>query len=152
MPVTRTDLRRSPALFGGRSGRRVAWDRKVRPRWQLRLPSPRVSGSRARRPKREPDTSPPLPAHGKRRALSVGRAAMGKAIPYDIFDLSADSGPVNVGTDHDTAVSRHGVHPPLAERRRTDTCSGARRLLPPADTSVFADVAAMGPEWASGAA
>lgn len=58
MPVTRTDSRRGPALFGGRSGRRVAWDRKVRPRWHLRVPSPRVSGSCARRPMREPDTCP----------------------------------------------------------------------------------------------
>jgi transposase len=29
---------------------------------------------------------------------------LGKAIPYGIYDLSADSGWVNVGTDHDTAA------------------------------------------------
>ncbi|MEV1174574.1 ISAzo13 family transposase [Nonomuraea sp. NPDC049784] len=31
-------------------------------------------------------------------------ARLGKAIPYGIYDLAADSGWVNVGTDHDTAA------------------------------------------------
>lgn len=31
-------------------------------------------------------------------------AQLGKAIPYGIYDLAADSGWVNVGTDHDTAA------------------------------------------------
>lgn len=30
--------------------------------------------------------------------------ALGKALPYGIYDLAADSGWVNVGTDHDTAT------------------------------------------------
>ncbi len=30
---------------------------------------------------------------------------LGKAIPYGIYDLAADAGWVNVGTDHDTALS-----------------------------------------------
>ena len=30
---------------------------------------------------------------------------LGKAIPYGIYDLAADTGWVNVGTDHDTARS-----------------------------------------------
>lgn len=30
--------------------------------------------------------------------------AVGKAIPYDIYDLAANDGFVNVGTDHDTPV------------------------------------------------
>ena len=29
---------------------------------------------------------------------------MGKAIPYGIYDLAANAGWVNVGTDHDTAA------------------------------------------------
>src|SRR6266851_5312748 len=29
---------------------------------------------------------------------------LGKAIPYGIYDLAADTGWVNVGTDHDTAA------------------------------------------------
>ncbi len=31
-------------------------------------------------------------------------ADLGKAIPYGIYDLTADTGWVNVGTDHDTAA------------------------------------------------
>lgn len=117
MPVTRTDPRRSPAPFGGRSGRRVAWDRKVRPRWLLRVPSPRVSGSRARRPKREPDTCPLSRCLRQATgAPSVGRGATDEGIPYGIFDLSADSGQVNVGTAPRHRRVRRGIHPP--HRRR----------------------------------
>ena len=29
---------------------------------------------------------------------------LGKAIPYGIYDVAADAGWVNVGTDHDTAA------------------------------------------------
>ena len=32
------------------------------------------------------------------------RGAMGKAVPYDIYDLGGDSGQVNVGTDHNTSA------------------------------------------------
>lgn len=117
MPVTRTDPRRSPAPFGGRSGRRVAWGRKVRPRWLLRVPSPRVSGSRARRPKREPDTCPLSRCLWQATgAPSVGRGATDEAIPHGIFDLSADSGQVNVGTAPRHRRVRRGIHPP--HRRR----------------------------------
>ena len=47
---------------------------------------------------------------------------LGKAIPYGIYDLAANTGWVNVGTDHDTAAVRRRVDPPLVERR------GPRRL------------------------
>ena len=46
----------------------------------------------------------------------------GKAIPYGIYDLAANAGWVNVGTDHDTARVRGRVDPPLVER------PGQRRL------------------------
>ena len=31
-------------------------------------------------------------------------AASGKAIPYGVYDMAANTGWVNVGTDHDTAA------------------------------------------------
>ena len=30
--------------------------------------------------------------------------SLGKAVPYGVYDLTADAGWVNVGTDHDTAA------------------------------------------------
>jgi DDE family transposase len=60
--------------------------------------------------------------------------ALGKAIPYGIYDLAADAGWVNVGTDHDTAefavesVRRWWNHAGRA------AYPGARRLLITADS------------------
>jgi transposase len=57
----------------------------------------------------------------------------GKAVPYGVYDLSADSGWVNVGTDHDTAAFA------VESIRRWWTAAGsgdypaARRLLITAD-------------------
>ena len=39
---------------------------------------------------------------------------LGKAIPYGVYDVAADAGWVNVGTEHDTARSP-SVDPPLVE-------------------------------------
>jgi hypothetical protein len=50
-----------------------------------------------------------------------------RACPYDIYDLKANSGFVNVGTSHDT--SRFAVAPIRAWRER----KGRRRILIPAD-------------------
>ena len=33
-----------------------------------------------------------------------GRGTLGKANPYGVYDLAADTGWVSVGTDHDTAA------------------------------------------------
>ena len=32
-------------------------------------------------------------------------AALGKAVPYGVYDVAANTGWVSVGTDHDTAAS-----------------------------------------------
>jgi hypothetical protein len=58
---------------------------------------------------------------------------LGKAIPYGVYDLAADAGWVNVGTDHDTAAFAAG-----SVRRWWDAAGraaypGARRLLITAD-------------------
>src|SRR6266702_1861945 len=61
-------------------------------------------------------------------------AELGKAIPYGIYDLAADAGWVNVGTDHDTA----GFAVESIRRWWDDTgrssYPGARRLLITADS------------------
>ncbi len=49
---------------------------------------------------------------------------LGKAIPYGVYDLAADTGWVSVGTDHDTASS---PSPPSRP-------GGARRDRPPTRT------------------
>jgi hypothetical protein len=60
-------------------------------------------------------------------------AELGKAIPYGVYDLAANTGWVNVGTDHDTAAFA------VASIRRwwngigRDTYPNARRLLITAD-------------------
>jgi hypothetical protein len=57
----------------------------------------------------------------------------GKAIPYGIYDLAADAGWVNVGTDHDTAAfAAESVRRWWHGRGRADY-PGARRLLITAD-------------------
>ena len=55
---------------------------------------------------------------------------LGKANPYGVYDLAADTGWVSVGTDHDTAAVRRRDHPPLVEHH------GRQRLpdrIPTAD-------------------
>jgi transposase len=44
---------------------------------------------------------------------------LGKAVPYGIYDVAANTGWVNVGIDHDTAAFAAGVDAPLVERGRT---------------------------------
>ena len=59
---------------------------------------------------------------------------LGKAIPYGIYDLAANTGWVNVGTDHDTAAFAVESHPPLVEQRRASPATrDADRLLITAD-------------------
>ena len=59
---------------------------------------------------------------------------LGKAIPYGIYDLAANAGWVNVGTDHDTA--QFAVESIRRWRGGTgrDSYPGARRLLITADS------------------
>ena len=51
---------------------------------------------------------------------------LGKAIPYGIYDLAANTGWVNVGTDHDTAAFAVESHPPLVGRGRPGRLPGTR--------------------------
>jgi hypothetical protein len=53
------------------------------------------NGGREWRPKGEP---------ARVRTHDYADPALGKAIPYGVYDLAADAGWVNVGTDHDTAA------------------------------------------------
>jgi hypothetical protein len=46
----------------------------------------------------------PLAILSASRATTSPTWRLGKAIPYGIYDLAADTGWVNVGTDHDTAA------------------------------------------------
>ena len=57
-------------------------------RWSVRQPGPPVAACG--------------PAHV--RDHDFASEAEGKAIPYGVYDLAADAGSVNVGTDHDTAA------------------------------------------------
>ena len=44
--------------------------------------------------------------------------ALGKANPYGVYDVAADTGWVSVGTDHDTAAFAVEHHPPLVAGHR----------------------------------
>jgi hypothetical protein len=59
--------------------------------------------------------------------------AAGQAIPYGIYDLTADTGWVNVGTDHDTAAFAVESIRRWWNAAGQDTYPGARRLLITAD-------------------
>ena len=62
------------------------------------------------------------------------RRTLGKAIPYGIYDLAADAGWVNVGTDHDTAgFAVESIRRWWKEAART-VYPHARRLLITADS------------------
>ena len=54
-----------------------------------------TNGGREWRPRGEP---------GRSRTHDFPDLELGKAIPYGIYDLAANAGWVNVGTDHDTAA------------------------------------------------
>jgi transposase len=59
---------------------------------------------------------------------------LGKAIPYGIYDLAADAGWVNVGTDHDTAAfAVESIRRWWNDAGRA-ACPAARRLLITADS------------------
>ncbi|MFJ5680852.1 ISAzo13 family transposase [Streptomyces sp. NPDC093097] len=58
---------------------------------------------------------------------------LGKAIPYGIYDLSADAGWVNVGTDHDTAAFAVESIRRWWNGCRRDAYPASRRLLITAD-------------------
>lgn len=60
-------------------------------------------------------------------------AELGKAVPYGVYDLTADTGWVNVGTDHDTAAfAVESIRRWWVSRGRHDY-PGSRRLLITAD-------------------
>jgi transposase len=59
---------------------------------------------------------------------------LGKAIPYGIYDLAANTGWVNVGTDHDTAAFAVESIRRWWNDAGRDACPGARRLLITADS------------------
>ena len=54
-------------------------------------------------------------ASGERPRLPA--AGRGKAVPYGVYDIAANSGWVTVGVDHDTAVFAVDIDPPLVEHR-----------------------------------
>ena len=54
----------------------------------------------------------------------------GKAIPYGVYDLNRDEGPVSVGVDHDTAHFAVNAIPHLVEPHGT---ASLRRYLAAAD-------------------
>jgi hypothetical protein len=58
---------------------------------------------------------------------------LGKAIPYGVYDVAADSGWVSVGTDHDTAEFSVATIRTWWRTTGSDTYSQARRLLICAD-------------------
>ena len=60
---------------------------------------------------------------------------LGKAVPYGIYDLTANTGWVNVGTDHDTgAFAVAWLDPQLVEAIGQAAYPGGRRLLITADS------------------
>ncbi len=61
-------------------------------------------------------------------------AELGKAIPYGIYDLAADAGWVNVGTDHDTAAFAVESIRRWWDGTGRSSYPGARRLLITADS------------------
>ena len=58
---------------------------------------------------------------------------LGKAIPYGIYDVSANTGWVTVGTDHDTSAFRRRDPTQLVGHARTLRYPAADRLLICAD-------------------
>jgi len=58
---------------------------------------------------------------------------LGKAIPYGVYDVAADAGWVNVGTDHDTAAFAVATIATWWEKAGSAAYPGARRLLITAD-------------------
>ena len=72
------------------------------------------------------------PVAGERPTTSL-TTQLGKAVPYGVYDMAANAGWVNVGTDHDTAAFAVRVDPPLVECRWQGPTRHARRLLITAD-------------------
>ena len=50
--------------------------------------------------------------------------ALGRAIPYGIYDLAANTGWVRVGVDHDTAAFAGADDPPLVAGHRSPAMAG----------------------------
>src|SRR5512133_1135671 len=59
--------------------------------------------------------------------------SVGKAIPYGVYDVTADAGWVNVGTDHDTAAFAVESIRRWWDAAGQSDCPQARRLLITAD-------------------
>ena len=71
---------------------------------------------------------------------------LGKAIPYGIYDLAADTGWVNVGTDHDTAAFAVESIRRWWNDAGRDCYPAARRLLITADSGGSSRSRARGPD------
>ncbi len=82
------------------------------------------NGGREWRPKGEPS---------RVRTHDFPDSQLGKAIPYGVYDLAADAGWVNVGTDHDTAAFAVESIRRWWNAAGQDAYPGARRLLITAD-------------------
>ena len=82
------------------------------------------NGGREWRPKGEPE---------RVRVHDFKDPALGKAIPYGVYDVGADEGWVSVGVDHDTASFAADTLRRWWERLGRGRHAGARRLLATAD-------------------
>lgn len=82
------------------------------------------NGGREWRPAGEPE---------KVRVHDFKDAALGKAIPYGVYDLAADAGWVSVGVDHDTAAFAVETLRRWWRRMGSARYPAARRLLVTAD-------------------
>jgi transposase len=82
------------------------------------------NGGREWRPKGQPAAT---------RTHDFPDEQLGKAIPYGVYDLAANAGWVNVGTDHDTAAFAVESIRRWWNAAGRAACPGARRLLITAD-------------------
>jgi len=82
------------------------------------------NGGREWRPKGQPAAA---------RTHDFPDGQLGKAIPYGVYDLAANAGWVNVGTDHDTAAFAVESIRRWWNAAGRAACPGARRLLITAD-------------------
>ena len=71
---------------------------------------------RAVQERRRASTSPR--AVPSRSTSTTSPRQLGKAIPYGVYDVAANTGWVNVGADHDTAAFAVEYDPPLVAHRR----------------------------------
>ena len=83
---------------------------------------------------RWPGMASPAASPSRSRCTTSPTSELGKAVPYGVYDVAANTGWVNVGTDHDTVAVRRAGHPPLVGHRSARTAyPDAGRLLICAD-------------------